>query len=117
MRQSLPGKSNTVEDCSNDRTPHTTCVSDDDELRRVEEVAAEAEGEIKRLSAELEQSSGRLTQASETCKRCFADLNGVRESINRRSKLHSDIRERQIREVFHSPVSHLRFSVAICCNS
>ena len=98
MRKPVPGKSNTVEDCSNERTPHTTCVSDDDGLRRVQEDAAETEAERRRLTAKLEESSAKLKQAIERCNRCFADLNGVKDRINRKSKLRSDICERQSRK-------------------
>ena len=87
--------SNTVEDCSNDKTPHTTCVSDDDELRRVAEEATETEGELRRLAIKLDQSSKNVMSAIETCNRCFADLNVVKDRIIRRSKLHSDIKARR----------------------
>ena len=98
IRKPVPGKSNTVEDCSNERTTHTTCVSDDDGLRRVQEDAAETEGERRRLNTKLEQSSAKLREANERCNRCFADLNGVKDRINRKSKLRSDICERQSRK-------------------
>ena len=50
------------------------------------------------MAIKLEQSSKNLTSAIETCKRCFADLNVVKDRIIRRSKLNSDIKERQIRK-------------------
>ena len=93
----MPGASNTVEDCTTDRTPHTTCVSDDEELRRHQEDIVDAEGELQRLKDKLEQSAENLRQATETCMKCLADLNVVQKQQNQRSKLYSDIRERKIR--------------------
>ena len=88
--------SNTVEDCSEDRTPHVTCVSDDDELRRLEEEAEETEREMQSLTAKLKESAEKLRRANERCRQSFAELERVRGRIAQRSKLQSDIKERQI---------------------
>ena len=51
-----------------------------------------------RLKGKLEQSAEKLRQATETCMKCLADLDDVRNQMNRRSKLSSDIKERKIRK-------------------
>ena len=53
---------------------------------------------MRRLQGKLEQSAEKMRQATETCKRCEADLNDVKKRISLRSKLSSDIKERQIRK-------------------
>ena len=79
---SIPENTNSVEDCTHDRTPHTTCISDDDQLRRVEDEDAEAKRETRRITDKLQQANERLTQAKETCKRCDEDLAKIQASLN-----------------------------------
>ena len=52
---------------------------------------------MRRLKGKLEQSTEKMRQATETCMRCLTDLDDVRNQMNQRSKLYSDIRERKIR--------------------
>ena len=86
--------SDSVEDCTHERTTHTTCISDDDQLQRVEEEDAEAKVEQQRISERLQRAGERLTQAAETCKRCEADLGAVQAKFRDRAKLKTELLEK-----------------------